>query len=108
MSLQFFGHPFSSYTQKVLIALWANETPFGYRLLEQDHPENSEELSRHSPYGLFPLIIDDGRPVFESTSISTPITLLRRLDRGDRCGPAQPGGISGAIAGASRHCPGRR
>ena len=30
MSLEFFGHPFSSYTQKVLIALWAdeaNETP---------------------------------------------------------------------------------
>ena len=30
MSLQLFGHPFSSYTWKVLIALWAdeaNETP---------------------------------------------------------------------------------
>ena len=69
MSLQFFGHPFSSYTQKVLIALWADETPFEYRILEQDHPENFEELKRHSPYGLFPLIIDDGRPVFESTTI---------------------------------------
>jgi glutathione S-transferase len=69
MSLQFFGHPFSSYTQKVLIPLWANEIRFEYRLLEQDHPENSEELKLHSPYGLFPLIIDDGRPVFESTTI---------------------------------------
>jgi glutathione S-transferase len=69
MSLQFFGHPFSSYTQKVLIALWADETPFEYRILEQDHPENFKELERHSPYGLFPLIIDDGRPVFESTTI---------------------------------------
>ena len=28
MSLQLFGHPFSSYTWKVLIALWADETPF--------------------------------------------------------------------------------
>ena len=26
MSLEFFGHPFSSYTQKVLIALWADGT----------------------------------------------------------------------------------
>jgi glutathione S-transferase len=69
MSLQFFGHPFSSYTQKVLIALWADETPFEYRILEQDHPENFEELKRHSPYGLFPLIIHDSRPVFESTTI---------------------------------------
>jgi len=69
MSLQFFGHPFSSYTQKVLIALWANEIPFEYRILEQDHPENMEALRQHSPYGLFPLIIDDGRPVFESSTI---------------------------------------
>ena len=28
MSLQLFGHPFSSYTWKVLIALWADGTPF--------------------------------------------------------------------------------
>ena len=69
MSLEFFGHPFSSYTQKVLIALWADETPFEYRLLEQDHPENFEVLKRHSPFGLFPLLLDDGRPVIETTSI---------------------------------------
>jgi glutathione S-transferase len=69
MSLQLFGHPFSSYTQKVLIALWADETPFEYRMLDQDHPENFEELKRHSPYGLFPLLLDDGQPVIESTCI---------------------------------------
>ena len=69
MSLEFFGHPFSSYTQKVLIALWANETPFEYRMLERDYPENFAELKRHSPFGMFPLLIDDGRPVFESTTI---------------------------------------
>lgn len=69
MSLEFFGHPFSSYTQKVLIPLWADETEFEYRLLEQDHPENFEELKRHSPFGLFPLLVDDGRPVIETTCI---------------------------------------
>jgi glutathione S-transferase len=69
VSLEFFGHPFSSYTQKVLIALWADETPFEYRLLEQDHPENFEELKRHSPFALFPLLLDDGRPVIETTCI---------------------------------------
>ena len=67
MSLEYFGHPFSSYTQKVLIALWADETDFNYRMIED--PENMEELRRHSPYGLFPLLIDDGRPVFESSTI---------------------------------------
>jgi glutathione S-transferase len=67
--LQFFGHPFSSYTQKVLIALWADETPFEYRMLDQDHPENMEELKRHSPFALFPLLLDGGRPVLETTCI---------------------------------------
>ena len=69
MSLQFFGHPFSSYTQKVLIALWADGTPFEYRVLEKEFPENFEELKRHSPFGLFPLLIDGGEPVLESSII---------------------------------------
>ena len=67
MSLQLFGHPFSSYTQKVLIALWADGTDFDYRMIED--PTNMEELRRHSPYGLFPILIDDGRPVLETSTI---------------------------------------
>jgi glutathione S-transferase len=34
-----------------------------------DDPENIERLKQHSPYGMFPLLIDDGRSVFESTTI---------------------------------------
>ena len=69
MSLLLFGHPFSSYTQKVLIALWADDTPFDFRMLDPDHPENGEELRRHWPFGLFPLLLDEGRPVVESSCI---------------------------------------
>ena len=69
MSLQLFAHPFSSYCQKVLIALWANGTQFEYRMLDAEHPENFAELKRHSPFGLFPLLIDDGKPVFETSII---------------------------------------
>jgi glutathione S-transferase len=69
MILQFFGHPFSSYTQKVLIALWANETEFNYRMIGPEQPENMEELKRHWPFGLFPLLIDDGRAIAETTCI---------------------------------------
>src|SRR5206468_1853632 len=67
VSLQLFGHPFSSYTQKVLIALWANDTPFDYRMVED--PDNAAELKRHSPFGLFPLILDGDRAVFETSII---------------------------------------
>ena len=45
MSLQLFGHPFSSYTMKALIALYENETPFDFRILNPDHLENVAELA---------------------------------------------------------------
>ena len=67
MSLEFFGHPFSSYTQKVLIALWADGTPFMYRMLDGEHPDNMAELKRRWPFGQFPLLVDDGETVVETT-----------------------------------------
>ncbi len=67
--LQLFAHPFSSYCQKVLIALYADGTPFEYRMLDQEHPENMEELRRHWPFGLFPVLLDGGEPVIETSLI---------------------------------------
>ena len=69
MSLILYGHPFSSYTQKVLIALWANDTPFEFRMVDGQHPDHLAELARHSPFRKFPLLLDDGTALFESTSI---------------------------------------
>ena len=68
-NLQLFGHPFSSYTQKVLIALYANNTEFEFRMLGPEHPENFADLKRHWPFGKFPLLLDDGEPLIESTPI---------------------------------------
>src|SRR3954453_21540740 len=50
MSLQFYGHPFSSYCQKVLTALYENATPFEWRPLGPDEPRNGEEFA-----GLWPI-----------------------------------------------------
>lgn len=69
MTLALYAHPFSSYCQKVLIALWADGTEFEYRLLEQDHPENMAEVKRRWPFGQFPLLVDDGETVVETTCI---------------------------------------
>ena len=69
MSLQLFGHPFSSYTMKALIALYENATPFEFRMLDPDHPENGAELARHWPIGKFPLLVDGGTIVFETSAI---------------------------------------
>ncbi|MGH8514091.1 MAG: glutathione S-transferase family protein [Gammaproteobacteria bacterium] len=67
--MELFAHPFSAYCQKVLIALWADETPFEYRMLDEQHPDNFAELERHWPFRQFPVLLDDGRPVIETTVI---------------------------------------
>ena len=68
MTLQLFGHPFSSYTWKVLIPLYADETPFEFRQVPENE-ENYSELKRIWPFGKFPLLLDDGQPVIETTCI---------------------------------------
>lgn len=67
--LQLYAHPFSSYCQKVLIALYADGTEFEYRMLDPEHPENMDELKRRWPFALFPLLADDGETVVETTVI---------------------------------------
>jgi glutathione S-transferase len=68
VTLELFGHPFSSYTWKVLISLYAEGTEFRFRQVPEDQ-ETYAELKRIWPFGKFPLLIDDGQPVFETTPI---------------------------------------
>jgi glutathione S-transferase len=86
MSLTLYAHPFSSYCQKVLIALWENELPFTYRHLE--HPGAAEERAALWPFGRFPVLVDDGRTIAESTIIIEHLELHHagpvRLLPGDR------------------------
>jgi glutathione S-transferase len=69
MVIQLFGHPFSSYTWKAEIALYENDTPFDFRMVDPGHPENGAELSRRSAVGKFPLLVDGDAVVFEATAI---------------------------------------
>jgi glutathione S-transferase len=68
--LAIYGHPFSSYTWKVLIALYAHDTPFEFRLVGPDQPEHNAFVAANSgPLGKFPVLEDDGEVVFESSAI---------------------------------------
>ncbi|WP_271412091.1 glutathione S-transferase family protein [Pseudomonas sp. Q1-7] len=69
MSLHLFAHPFSSYCQKVLIALYENATPFHLRLLSPDDPATFEQFQRLWPLQRFPLLLDGERVVRESSVI---------------------------------------
>ena len=70
MSLELFGHPFSSYTWKALIALYETGRPFEFRNIAGDqYPENEAAFLGHWPVGKFPLLVDDGVPIMESSTI---------------------------------------
>ena len=62
-----YAHPFSSYCQKALVALYENGTPFEYRMLEDAGA--MEELTALWPMKRFPVLADGGRTVFEATCI---------------------------------------
>ena len=65
-----YAHPFSSYCQKVLIALYENATPFAYCVIGPDDPGAMDELKAVWPLAKFPVLIeDDGHPVIEASII---------------------------------------
>jgi glutathione S-transferase len=69
MSLVLYGHPFSSYTQKVLVALYENDTPFEFRSLGPDTPQHAAEWLQRWPLRKFPLLVDGERNVVETSII---------------------------------------
>jgi glutathione S-transferase len=69
MALTFYGHPFSSYCQKALIALYENATPFTFRLLSAEDPSAFAELTALWPLKRFPVLVDEGRVLAEATII---------------------------------------
>lgn len=69
MSLALYGHPFSSYTQKALIALYENGTPFEFRCIGPDTPEHMVEWLRRWPIARFPLLLDGDRQIVETSLI---------------------------------------
>jgi glutathione S-transferase len=69
MSLTLFAHPFSSYCQKALVALYENETPFTFRMLDHRDPAVLAELEAFWPLKRFPVLVDQGKPIIEATII---------------------------------------
>ena len=62
-----YAHPFSSYCQKVLVALYENHTGFDYRNLED--PQANAELTVLWPMRRFPVLADGERTIIEATCI---------------------------------------
>lgn len=69
MSLALYGHPFSSYTQKALIALYENATPFEFRCIGPDTPQHTTDWMQRWPLRKFPLLLDGEHQVVETSLI---------------------------------------
>ena len=67
--MQFYGHPFSSYCQKALIALYENAIPFEYRLLAPGNEQVAAEHAKLWPLKRMPVLADGDRTVVEASII---------------------------------------
>ena len=69
MTLALHGHPFSSYTWKALIALYANGTEFEFRQVDTTVPKYDSFTGKAHPSGQFPVLIDGDAVIVETSSI---------------------------------------
>jgi glutathione S-transferase len=67
--MELFAHPFSSYSQKALIAFRENGIPFTYRVLDPGDPATMDAFRSCWPLERFPVLRDGDRTVFEATAI---------------------------------------
>ena len=67
--LLLYAHPFSSYCQKVLVALYENNLPFTWQLLDQDNPHALQAWATLWPLQRMPVLVDAGRTVVEASII---------------------------------------
>lgn len=75
MTLALYGHPFSSYTWKALIALYANDTPFEFREIDPSVPKFESFTGKAHPSGQFPVLTDGDAIVVETSSIVEHLAL---------------------------------
>ena len=61
MSLTLYFHPLASFCQKVLIALYENETPFAPHLVDLGDEASAAEFKRLWPIGKMPVLRDEAR-----------------------------------------------
>jgi glutathione S-transferase len=70
VTLRLYGHPFSSYTWKALIPLYANETPFEFLSVDPSlGADNKAFVAEAHPAGKFPVLVDGEATVIEATAI---------------------------------------
>jgi glutathione S-transferase len=73
--LELYGHPFSSFTWKPLIALYERDVPFTFHMVDPGHPNNQALIAQLSPTGQFPALVDGDRQLTQSNALIEYIDL---------------------------------
>ncbi|MBU8978060.1 glutathione S-transferase family protein [Lysobacter sp. FW306-1B-D06B] len=76
--LTLYAHPFSSYSQKALTALYENGIAFQWKMLESPDCEAWRELTAMWPVQRFPVLVDEGRVIPEASCIIEYLHLRHR------------------------------
>jgi glutathione S-transferase len=87
MTIALYQHPFSSYVQKAKTAFYEKGIPFEAKMIDGSEPVASE-FAALWPIQRFPVIVDEGRFVFEATGIIE--YLDARFPETSRLVPADP------------------
>ncbi len=78
--LTLYYHPFSSFCQKALMALYENEVPFERRIIDLGDTEQRAELARLWPMTKFPVLRDNQAEVLIVARVGgRPGTRLRSM-----------------------------
>ena len=78
MALKLYAHPFSSYCQKALIALYENHTPFDHQSIDLGDPASAAQLEALWPFKTFPVLTDDDMTIPEASVIIEHLDLHHR------------------------------
>jgi glutathione S-transferase len=91
-STKLYAHPFSSYCQKVLTALYENATPFELRMLAFGDAAAAAEHEALWPLKRIPVLVDEGRTVASAPDVVIPCSALREYPdpRGNSSGDPHP------------------
>ena len=79
--IELYGHPFSAFTWKPLIAAYARGVTIDLRVVGPENPENAARLQELAPTGQMPILVDEAAEIVESNAI---------VEYLDRLGDATP------------------
>jgi glutathione S-transferase len=93
VTLRLYYHPFSSFCQKVLVALYERDVPFEGELVGGGDPQAQARLEALWPMGKFPVLVDEARGL----TVPESSVIIEYLDHACAGPPLVPANADAAL-----------